>query len=49
MDELINLMIEEKETLEQLINIDNQAMNSSINYQEFLMTDGHKNPDCTLY
>ncbi len=36
MDELINLMIEEKETLEQLINIDNQAMNSSINYQEFL-------------
>ena len=36
MDELVNLMIEEKETLEQLINIDNQAMNSSINYQEFL-------------
>lgn len=36
MDELINLMIGEKETVEQLINIDNQAMNSSINYQEFL-------------
>lgn len=36
MDELINLMIGEKETVKQLINIDNQAMNSSVNYQEFL-------------
>ena len=36
MDELINLMIGEKETVEQLINIDNQAMNSSNKNQEFL-------------
>lgn len=36
MNELINQIIEEQETIEQLINIDNQAMNSSINYQEFL-------------
>ncbi|HIT22383.1 MAG TPA: hypothetical protein IAB56_05405 [Candidatus Scybalousia intestinigallinarum] len=36
MSELINLIIEEQETLEQLIAIDNNIMNRSIHYQDFL-------------
>ena len=36
MNELINLIIEEQETLEQLIAIDNNIMNRSIHYQDFL-------------
>ena len=36
MNELINQIIEEQETIEQLIHIDNQIMNSSIDYPTFL-------------